>query len=86
MPGVELGPRTDVVCPNSDPLAVGLVGDTVDLLDVVRVRDDLVTSDDVLCVNQYRRNGAVRRVMVTRAQRLRRGNGRTGVHKDGPCK
>lgn len=40
--------RTDVVGTDGDLGAVGLVGDTVDLLEVVRVGDDLVAGDEVL--------------------------------------
>jgi acyl dehydratase len=40
--------RTDVVDTNGDPRAVSLVCNAVDFLDVVRVGEDLVTSDDVL--------------------------------------
>lgn len=40
--------RTEGLASNSDLLAVGLVDDTVDLLEVVRVRDHLVAGEDVL--------------------------------------
>jgi hypothetical protein len=40
--------RTKRLSTNSDLPAVGLVGNAVDLLDVVRVGDDLVVGDDVL--------------------------------------
>lgn len=36
---------TDVVVSDGDFLAVGLIGDAVDFLDVVRVREDLVAGD-----------------------------------------
>jgi hypothetical protein len=42
--------RTEVLAPNADQLAVGLVGDAVDLLKVIRVRDDLVIGEDILKV------------------------------------
>jgi hypothetical protein len=40
--------RTKRLSTNSDLPAVGLVGNAVDLLDVVRVGDDLVVGNDVL--------------------------------------
>jgi hypothetical protein len=40
--------RTKRLSTNGDLPAVGLVGNAVDLLDVVRVGDDLVVGDDVL--------------------------------------
>jgi hypothetical protein len=40
--------RTEALASNADLLAVGLVDDTVNLLEVVRVGDDLVTGKDVL--------------------------------------
>ena len=40
--------HTDVLATNSDTGAVGLVDDTVNLLEVVRVGDDLVAGDDIL--------------------------------------
>jgi hypothetical protein len=42
------GQRTERLSTNGDLLAVGLVGNAVDLLEVVRVGDDLVVGDDVL--------------------------------------
>ena len=42
-------PLTDFDGALDDHGAVGLVGDAIDLLQVVRVRDDLVVADDVLC-------------------------------------
>lgn len=46
--------RTDFDGALGDHGAVGLIDDAVDLLEVVRVRDDLVAADDVLV-----RSGAV---------------------------
>lgn len=43
---------TNVVATNGDLLAVGLVCDTVDFLEVVRVGEDLVAGDNVLSRNQ----------------------------------
>jgi hypothetical protein len=43
-----VGQRTERLSTNGDLLAVGLVGNAVDLLEVVRVGDDLVVGDDVL--------------------------------------
>ena len=43
-----VGANVDVVVADGDLLAVGLVGDAVDLLEVVRVGDDLVAGDEVL--------------------------------------
>lgn len=40
--------RTEALASNRDHLAVGLVGDAVDLLEVVRVGDDLVIGEDIL--------------------------------------
>lgn len=40
--------HTEGLTTNADLLAVGLVDNTVDLLDVVGVGDDLVLGDDVL--------------------------------------
>lgn len=40
--------RTNVVGADGDLLAVGLVGNAVDLLEVVRVGDDLVAGEGVL--------------------------------------
>ena len=45
--------HTDVLATNSDTGAVGLVDDAVNLLEVVGVRDDLVTGEDVLEKGQY---------------------------------
>ena len=42
------GVRTDADGAEGDHGAVDLIGDAVDLLDVIRVRDDLVIGDDVL--------------------------------------
>ena len=46
--------RTDVTDADADLLAVGLVGNAIDLLDIVRVGDDLVASKDVLRLGQQR--------------------------------
>jgi hypothetical protein len=46
--GRGVGTNVDVVNTDGDLLAVGLVGDAVDLLEVVRVGDDLVTGEGVL--------------------------------------
>lgn len=40
--------RTDVDSANSDHAAVDLIDNTIDLLQVVRVGDDLITSDNIL--------------------------------------
>jgi hypothetical protein len=40
--------HTEGLTTDGDLLAVGLVDDTVDLLEVVGVRDDLVVGEDVL--------------------------------------
>jgi hypothetical protein len=40
--------RTDVVVADGDLLAVGLVGYAINLLEIVRVGDDLVAGDEVL--------------------------------------
>ena len=40
--------HTDVIVSDGDLPAVGLVGDTVDLLDVVGVGEELIASDNVL--------------------------------------
>ena len=40
--------RTDFNSALSDHGAVGLIDDAVNLLEVVRIRDDLVAGDDVL--------------------------------------
>ena len=40
--------RTELLASNSDLAAVGLVGDAVNLLDVVRVGDDLIVGDKIL--------------------------------------
>lgn len=45
--------RTESLASDSDLGAVGLVGDAVNLLEVVRVGDDLVTGEDVLGTCQY---------------------------------
>jgi acyl dehydratase len=42
------GIRTEALAANADLLAVGLICDTVDFLEVVRVGDDLVVGEDVL--------------------------------------
>lgn len=44
----KLRAPTDVLAADGNPLAVGLVGDAIDLLQVVGVGDDLVTGDEVL--------------------------------------
>jgi len=41
---------TESLSTDADLLAVDFVDSAVDLLDVVRVRDDLVTGDDVLAI------------------------------------
>lgn len=46
--GGSVGSNVDVANANADLLAVGLVDDIVDQLDVVGVGDELITSDDVL--------------------------------------
>ena len=48
MPGQGSGVRTDVDGALGNHGTVGLIDDAVDLLEVVRVRDDLVVGDDVL--------------------------------------
>lgn len=50
--------RTESLASDSDLGAVGLVGDAVNLLEVVRVGDDLVTGDDVLEACQYYMSGS----------------------------
>lgn len=50
--GRGVGANVDVVVADGDLLAVGLVGDAVDLLEVIRVGDDLVTGDEVLLHGQ----------------------------------
>jgi len=50
--------HTDVIVSDGDLPAVGLVSNTVDLLDVVGVGEELVASDDVLfqisqCCRKY---------------------------------
>jgi len=42
---------TETLSTNADLLAVDFVDGAVNLLDVVRVRDDLVAGDDVLVVS-----------------------------------
>lgn len=44
----RVGANVDVVTTDGDLLAVGLVRDAVDLLEVVRIGDDLVIGDEVL--------------------------------------
>ena len=46
--GGSVGASVEGLTTDGDLAAVGLVGDTVNLLEVVRVRDELVTRDDVL--------------------------------------
>jgi hypothetical protein len=48
------GRHTDIVTTNGDAVAVGLVYDVVDKLEVVRVRDHLVSGDNVLEVESAR--------------------------------
>ena len=48
------GRHTDVVTTNGDTGAVGLVDDTVNELEVVRVRDHLVSGDNILGVESAR--------------------------------
>lgn len=50
--GRGIGTNVDVVNTDGDLLAVGLVSDAVDLLEVVRVGDDLVTGEGVLWQGQ----------------------------------
>jgi hypothetical protein len=40
--------RTEALASNADHLAVGLVGNAVNLLEVIRVGDDLVIGEDIL--------------------------------------
>lgn len=40
--------HTEGLTTDGDLLAVGLVDNTVDLLEIIRVRDDLVVGDDIL--------------------------------------
>lgn len=47
--GGGVGASVDLDWADSDLLAVGLVDDAVNLLEIVRVRDQLVASDNVLC-------------------------------------
>ena len=54
--------RTEGLATNGDLGAVGLVGDAVNLLEVVRVGDDLVTGDNVLGTELARRCGVGQRV------------------------
>jgi hypothetical protein len=56
------GGRTNVTDANGDLPAVGLVGDTIDLFQVVRVGDDLVTGDDVLRQRQSQSCGRYTRL------------------------
>jgi hypothetical protein len=44
--GVEK--RTELLSSNSDHSAIGLIRNAVDLLDIIRVGDDLVIGEDVL--------------------------------------
>ena len=53
--GRGVGTNVDVVNTDGDLLAVGLVGDAVDLLEVVRVGDDLVAGEGVLSEGQRKR-------------------------------
>jgi len=46
--GRRVGANVDALVSNADLLAVGFVGNAVDLLEPVRVGDDLVAGDDVL--------------------------------------
>ena len=46
--GGSVGTGVEGLATNGDLAAVGLVGDTVNLLEVVRVGDELVTRDNVL--------------------------------------
>ena len=43
-----MGRRTNVIDTDGDTRAVGLVDDVVDKLEVVRVREHLVSGDDIL--------------------------------------
>ena len=66
----RIGADVDVVAANADLLAVALVRDAVDLLEVVRVRDDLVAGDDVLAdrghsVLAKRHSGTIRSHFLT---------------------
>ena len=47
--GGSVGAGVEGLTTDGDLGAVGLVDDAVDLLEVVRVRDELVAADDVLC-------------------------------------
>ena len=47
--GGSVGASVEGLTTDGDLAAVGLVGDTVNLNEVVRVGDELVTGDDVLC-------------------------------------
>lgn len=47
--GGSVGASVESLTTDGDLAAVGLVGDTVNLSEVVRVGDELVTGDDVLC-------------------------------------
>lgn len=42
------GEGTDVLSADGDLLAVGLICDAIDLLEIVRVGDDLITGDQIL--------------------------------------
>jgi hypothetical protein len=50
------GRHTDVVTTNGDTGTVGLVDDVVGELEVVRVRDHLVSGDNILRVESARRS------------------------------
>lgn len=55
---------TNVLSTDGDLPAVGLVGDTVNLLEVVRVGDELVAGDDVLRVGLAWQSGAKLRMFL----------------------
>lgn len=53
--GRSVGASVEGLTTDGDLGAVGLVGDTVNLLEVVRVGDELVTRDDILCKSDQSR-------------------------------
>lgn len=53
--------RTNIDAALGDHGAVGLVHDAADLLEVIRVREDLVVGDDVLSSKKKERAGSAKR-------------------------
>lgn len=78
--GGSVGTSVEGLTTDGDLAAVGLVGDTVNLLEVVRVGDELVTRDNVLYKSDQPDVGAQTQIAPPSVARAR------GEYRDSRCR